>query len=215
MARSAANGDIDLSLKAGSDYCSGKVHLEAGQALTMPDRAASTPTRASGHRTFREKALKITRNVVIATVYLWILFALFNLYKTALLQEHGIDYWDQGYAFLSAMVFGKVLLIGDMLNIGQSLRKRALVWVVLGRSFIFAFLIILFHVVLNVIRAWYDSQPVVSSIMKIGGGTWFGFSVYAAIVFFTLIPLAAFRELSYVLGDGAIWRLMTSRERNI
>lgn len=157
--------------------------------------------------------LTVARNVVIATVYLWILFALFNLYKASLLQEHGIDYWDQGYAFISAMVFGKVLLIGDALNIGQSLRKHALVWVVLGRSFIFAFLILFFHVLLNVFRAWYDAQPIASSIMKIGGGTWFGFSIYAAIVFFTLIPLAAFRELSIVLGDGAIWKLMTSSER--
>ena len=145
----------------------------------------------------------------------WILFALFNLYKTALLNEHGIDYWDQGYAFFSALVFSKVLLVGDMLGIGQSLRKRALVWVVLGRSLIFAVLIILCHAGLSVIRAWYDAQPVLESIMKIGGGSWLGFWIYAAILFFMLIPLAAFRELSYVLGADVIWKLMTSSERKV
>ncbi len=179
----------------------------------MPGKATSAPERGSGHKTLKARALTVVRNVTIATVYLWILFALFNLYKTALLRENGIDYWDQGYAFVSAMVFGKVLLIGDALNIGQSLRKRALVWVVFGRSFIFAFLIIFFHGVLNVLRAWYDSEPIVASIVKIGGGTWLGFYVYAAVVFFMLIPLAAFRELSFVMGDGTIWKLMTSSER--
>ncbi len=179
----------------------------------MPGKPTSAPERADGHETLKEKALTVARNVAIATIYLWILFALFNLYKTALLRENGIDYWDQGYAFFSALVFGKILLIGDALNIGQSLRKRALMWVVLGRSFIFAFLIIFFHVMLSVFRAWYDSQPIVDSIVKVGGGSWLGLYVYAAVVFFMLIPLAAFRELSFVLGHGTIWTLMTSSER--
>ena len=177
--------------------------------------ANTVPAQDHGNKSFKAKAVSMFWKVVVATVYLWILFALFNLYKTALLNEHGIDYWDQGYAFFSALVFSKVLLIGDMLSIGQSLRKRALVWVVLGRSLIFAGLIIFFHVLLNVIRAWYDAQPVADSIMKIGGGTWFGFAVYAAILFFMLIPLAAFRELSFVLGENVIWKLMTSSERKV
>jgi hypothetical protein len=173
------------------------------------------PAQGHDHGDFKAKAMKMFWKVVIATVYLWILFALFNLYKTALLNEHGIDYWDQGYAFFSAMVFGKVLLIGDMMGVGQGLRKRALAWVVLGRSLIFAGLIIFFHGLLNVIRAWYEAQPVADSIMKIGGGTWLGFWVYAAILFFMLIPLAAFRELSFVLGENVVWKLMTSSERNV
>lgn len=180
------------------------------------DMAGKTaPTQDHAHKNFKAMAITMFWKVVIATVYLWILFALFNLYKTALLNEHGIDYWDQGFAFFSALVFSKVLLVGDMLSIGQSLRKRALVWVVLGRSLIFAVLIILCHAGLSVIRAWCDAQPVMESIMKIGGGSWLGFWIYAAILFFMLIPLAAFRELSFVLGENMIWKLMTSSEQKV
>jgi len=180
------------------------------------DMAGKTvPAQDHAHKDFKAKAITMFWKVVIATVYLWILFALFNLYKTALLNEHGIDYWDQGYAFFSALVFSKVLLVGDMLSIGQGLRKRALVWVVLGRSLIFAGLIVFCHAVLNVIRAWYDADPVADSIMKIGGGSWLGFGVYAAILFFMLIPLSAFRELSFVLGENVIWKLMTSSEQKV
>jgi len=180
------------------------------------DMAGKTaPAQDHAHKNFKAKAIAMFWKVVIATVYLWILFALFNLYKTALLNEHGIDYWDQGFAFFSALVFSKVLLVGDMLGIGQSLRKRALVCVVLGRSLIFAVLIILCHAGLSVIRAWYDAQPVMETIMKIGGGSWLGFWIYAAILFFMLIPLAAFRELSFVLGENVIWSLMTSSEQKV
>ena len=189
--------------------CNNKIWRDFGMA------GKTAPAQDHAHKNFKAKAITMFWKVVIATVYLWILFALFNLYKTALLNEHGIDYWDQGFAFFSALVFSKVLLVGDMLGIGQSLRKRALVWVVLGRSLIFAVLIILCHAGLSVIRAWYDAQPVMETIMKIGGGSWLGFWIYAAILFFMLIPLAAFRELSFVLGENVIWKLMTSSEQKV
>lgn len=179
----------------------------------MASNPMSASTQNSGQKNFKAKALTMARKVAVATIYLWVLFALFNLYKTALLRENGIDYWDQGYAFFSAMLFGKVLLLGDVLNLGATLRKRALVWVVLGRSLIFAVLIILVHAGAEMVKAWYKAEPVAGSFINIGGGSWLGFYVYAAIIFVMLIPLVAFRELSYVLGHDVIWKLMTSSER--
>jgi hypothetical protein len=39
--------------------------------------------------------------------------------------------------------------------------------------------------------------------------------VYAAIMFVMLIPLIAFRELSFVLGTDVMWKLLTSSERKV
>jgi D-alanyl-lipoteichoic acid acyltransferase DltB (MBOAT superfamily) len=108
-----------------------------------------------------------------------------------------------------------VLLIGEMLKLGDSLRKRAMVLVVLGRTVLFTALLMLFHVVEETIHAAIKGLPVVESIMSIGGGSWFGMFVYAAIMFVMLIPLTAFRELSFVLGTDVMWKLLTSSERKV
>ena len=149
------------------------------------------------------------------TLYLWVVLALFALYKRALLNENGIDYWRQGYAIVNALILGKVLLIGEMLKLGDGLRKRALVWVVLGRTVLFTALLMVFHVIEETIHAAIKGLPVGESIMSIGGGSWFGMFVYAAIMFVMLIPLTAFRELSFVLGTDVMWKLLTSSERKV
>ena len=46
---------------------------------------------------------------IAITLYLWVVLALFALYKRALLNENGIDYWRQGYAIVNALILGKVL----------------------------------------------------------------------------------------------------------
>jgi hypothetical protein len=146
------------------------------------------------------------------TLYLWVVLALFALYKRALLNENGIDYWRQGSAILNALILGKVLLLGEILKVGDKLRKQALVWVVLGKTVLFTALLMLFHVVEEMVRALIKGLPIAESILSIGGGSWFCMYVYAAIMFVMLLPLAAFGELSFVLGKGGMWKLMTSRE---
>jgi hypothetical protein len=173
---------------------------------------AKTPTPPAAHESLKDKAINEMKIYLAVTLYLWVLLALFAMYKKALLQENGIDYWNQSYAFVSALILGKVILLGDILKLGDSLRKRALVWVVLGKTLIFAVLLMAFHVAEEVIRALIKGLPVMESILHIGGGSWFGVYTYAAIMFVMLIPLAAFRELSFVLGKGVMWKLMTSPE---
>jgi hypothetical protein len=176
-----------------------------------------TPPPAPGavHESLKEKAIAEMKIYIAITLYLWVVLALFALYKRALLNENGIDYWRQGYAIVNALILGKVLLIGEMLKLGDGLRKRALVWVVLGRTVLFTALLLVFHVIEESIHAAIKGVPVAESIMSIGGGSWFGMFVYAAIMFVMLIPLTAFRELSFVLGTDVMWKLLTSSERKV
>lgn len=173
---------------------------------TEPD---ARKTRAEG---LKERALGELKTYIAVTLYLWVVLSLFALYKRALLNENGIDYWRQGYAIVNALILGKVLLIGEILKLGDQLRKRALVVVVLGRALLFTALLMLFHVAEEMIHAAIKGLPLGESILAMGGGSWSGMLVYAAIMFVMLIPLIAFRELSFVLGYDVMWTLMTSRE---
>jgi hypothetical protein len=123
-----------------------------------------------------------------------------------LVQGQDISAWQQGFAIVNALIFGKVILIGQALEVGTGLERRALVWVVLGKSLIFAILLLGFHLIEEAIRAWFGSRPLSEAFADLGG-TLPGLLSYAAIFFVALVPFFAFQEAGRILGNRALWNL--------
>ena len=171
-----------------------------------------TATKGSGGRNFKERAIEEMKKYAMLTAYLWLLFFLLSMYRRLLLKEYGIDPWTQSYAIVNALVFAKVLLLGDILDIGAGLRKRAFVWVVVGRTALFTALLIAFHSVEEAVRALIKGEAVADSVLHLGGGSWFGVWVYTGLMFMLLLPVVAWRELSFVLGKDTLWGIVTRRE---
>jgi hypothetical protein len=167
--------------------------------------AAPGTVEAGSKKSLKERALGELEKYAVITAYLWLLFALFSLHKQ-LVQGHGVSVWQQGFAIVNALIFGKVILIGQALEVGKGLERRALVWVVLGKSLIFAILLLAFHIAEEAIRAWFEGQPLSASLADFGGSLP-GLVTYAAIFFVALIPFFAFQEAARVLGGGALWNL--------
>ncbi len=156
----------------------------------------------------KERALHELKEYAIITLYLWVLFVLFASYKRMLLHENGISAWNQGFAIVNALIFGKVVLVAQALSLGDNLKERALVWIVLGKSLLFTVVLILFHIAEEAIRAWFKDLPLSTAVADFGGGTWLGLATYAAIFFVALIPFFAFRTVAEVIGGDALWKLL-------
>jgi hypothetical protein len=177
--------------------------------------AAKTASGGSAPKTesLEARALLELKRYAIITLYLWVLFALFAAYKRMLLQENGISLWNQSFAIVNALIFGKVILIAQALDLGRGLREQALVWVVLGKSLIFAIVVILFHIAEEAVRAWFKGLPLSTSVADFGGGTWPGLLTYAAIFFVVLIPFFAFQEVAEVVGVAPLRDLFFTRDK--
>lgn len=169
-------------------------------------------TQDQAHRSLKQKALEEMKKYAALTAYLWVLFFLLGMYRRLLLKENGIDPWTQSYAIVNALVFAKVLLLGEIIDLGARLRRRAFVLVVLGRTALFTSLLMAFHVVEEAVRALIKGEPLAQSVLHLGGGSWAGVWVYAGLLFVMLVPLTTFRELSFVLGKDVLWGILTRRE---
>lgn len=178
----------------------------------MEKKTHARPENGAGTKSLKTKALEEMKEYVLITLYLWLLLALFAEYKRILLQENGINPWNQTYAIVNALIFAKVVLLGEVLNIGKRLQKQALIWLVLGKSLLFSILLILFHIAEESIRSWIEHQPLAGSIQNFGGGTWKGLLIYGALLFVTLVPLFAFKEVQRVMGRDMLWSLLFTRE---
>jgi hypothetical protein len=171
----------------------------------MRNAANTAPEKGEARkRNLKERAVGELEKYAVIVVYLWLLFALFSLHTRQVLQQHGmISVWQHGFALVNALIFGKIVLIAQALEVGKSLERRALLWIVLGKSLIFAILLIAFHVVEGAIRAWFESQPLSAGLTDFGG-TLPALMTYAAIFCVVLIPFFAFQETARILGSSAL-----------
>jgi hypothetical protein len=173
----------------------------------MQNPANTSPGTAepSGKRSLKDRAVSELEKYAVISGYLWVLFALFGLHRQ-LVQGHGVSVWQQGFAIINALVFGKVILIGEALELGKAKSSQALAWVVVRKSLIFAILLIAFHFLEEAIRAWFKGLPVSDAVTSLGG-TLGGVAAYGAIFFVVLIPFYALQETGRVLGSNALWNL--------
>jgi hypothetical protein len=174
----------------------------------MPNVANTSPGAAepAAKKSLKERAVSELEKYAVISAYLWVLFALFGLHRQ-LVQGHGVSAWQQGFAIINALVFGKVMLIGEAFELGKARSNQALAWVVLRKSLIFALLLIAFHCLEEAIRAWFKELPLSDAVTSLGGSLG-GVAAYGAIFFVVLIPFYALQETGHVLGSAALWNLL-------
>ena len=136
-----------------------------------------------------------------------------SLHRTAVLQQSGISYTEQGFAIVNALIFAKVMLIADDLKLGRRFSSRPLIYSVIWASLAFAVLLICFHIAEGAVMALLRGRPLADSLSDFGAGNLRGVLSIGAIVFVALIPFFMFREIDRVLGEGQLWRLVVARDR--
>lgn len=159
----------------------------------------------------KARAIDETKKFLIMTLYLWLFFALLSLHKTLVLDQNHIDYQEQGFAIVNALVLAKVMLIADDLKLGARFKDHPLIYSVLWYSFAFAAVLVCFHIVERGVVALLHGKPVTAGLADFGAGNVKGVLSMAAIAFVALIPFFMFREIARVVGTDQIWQLIFTR----
>jgi hypothetical protein len=122
-------------------------------------------------RTLKERIFQEFKEVVPMFLYLWLLFALFTYHEAIVLARHGISFKPFGLAFVNAFVFAKVMLVAEKLRIGTRFRKKAPVFPIFYKSFLFAVTFICFNLVEEVVIGLWKGKTIAESLPMIGGGS--------------------------------------------
>jgi hypothetical protein len=163
--------------------------------------------------TLKQRAYHGLKEFLVMTLYLWIVFALFLLYKSVLLDEQHISALAHGLALINALALAKVMLIAQDLHFADQMKERPLIYPTLFKSAAFAIILGCFKVLEETLIGLYHGRSFSESISGIGGGTLNGILVLTVILAVLLIPFFAFNELRAVLGKGRLRKLFfTSRQ---
>jgi len=199
--------------------------VEAYRKLLMRDDAAAMREGArlgveSGapKSSLRVRAIDEAKKFLVMAVYLWVLFGLFSLHRTIVLQQADIDLQDEGFALVNALVLAKVMLVADNLRLGTRFMGVRADWPVicsvLYSSLVFALVLIGFHIAEHAAMALLRGRPLADSLSDFGGRMK-GVLCAAGIAFVALVPFFAFREIDSVLAGGRLWRLLFTRYKAI
>jgi hypothetical protein len=163
-------------------------------------------------RTLKQRAYHEIKEYIAISCYLWVVFALFVLYKSVILAEHHIAFAMHGFALLNALALAKVILVAQKLHFADQFKEEPLIYPTLFKSAAFAIVLGCFKVVEEAAVGLYQGQSFNESIAVIGGGTIKGILSQMALLAVLLIPFFGFTELRGLFGEGKLERLFfTSR----
>src|SRR5271169_1014742 len=122
-------------------------------------------------RTFKQKAYQGLKEYLAISLYLWLVFGLFVLYKAVLLSEQHFSLLAHGIALFNALALGKVMLIAQELHFAEHFKDEPLIYSTLFKSAAFALVLGLFKILEEAGVGWYHGKSFSESISEIGGGS--------------------------------------------
>jgi len=159
--------------------------------------------------TVKQKIYLGIKEYILITFYLWLIFALFDVYRSVLVAQYHIDVVAKSFALINALALAKIALIAKELRLDARLRPkgRPLIYPTLLNAAAFAGLLAVFKILEEVAVGMYHGQSFAASATSWQGGSLKAIFCIAGIFFVMLIPFCAFSELGIVLGESKLSHL--------
>ena len=141
----------------------------------------------------KEKAISEAKKVIVG--YLWVLFVLFEIHKITILRGQSSATplgYRVGFAFINALILGKIILIAEAFSFGERFKNRPLVYAILFKSAAFSVLLVCFDILEEGIVGAVHHKTITQSMPTLGGGGVEGMLLVALMVFIVLIPFFSF-----------------------
>ncbi len=139
----------------------------------------------------------------INSLYLFLFFGVFTLYRKLVLAEYKVSYLLYGLALFEALILAKVIMIGNLLGLSRPLQDKPLIFPTLYKTVVFTLFAGVFSVLEHVTEGLLHGEGLAGGIHEFTSN---GYEVLARglVLFFAFIPFFAFKELGRVLGEGKI-----------
>ena len=181
---------------------------------TQSGSPQSEPRVASRKDKVKQVAYHQFKEFLVVFLYLWLIFALFDLHKEIILARHHVEFTSFGFAFINALALGKVMLVAKEMNLADHFKERPLIYPTILKSLVFALLLVLFKIVEEVVVHLVKGHTFEESLAAFGDHEAQTALTAGLLMFVMLIPFFAFAELSRHFGEGRLVRLFLHSRHN-
>ena len=159
-------------------------------------------------KTLKQKLLHEVKAYWVYVIYLTLVFAAYTQYRRLILADVGIIYTDYGVALIEALIFAKVIMIGDAIGLGRGLESKPLIFPTLLKTTVFTIFFALFVLIEHAIKGLIKGKGAMEGIMEFIGKGPYEVLAGSLVIFVAFIPFFALREVARVLGgEGKILAL--------
>ena len=151
-------------------------------------------------RNLKQIVLHSMTRYFVYVVYLTLVFAAFTQYRRFILADVGILYTNYWVALIEALIFAKVIMIGDVLNLGRGLEQKPLIVPTIVKTVVFTLLVSVFKLIEYSVRGLWEGAGFIDGLTDFFAKGTPEIFAGALIVFVAFVPFFALRELGRVFG---------------
>ena len=155
-------------------------------------------------RTLKQIAYQQLKEFLVIALYLWVVFGLLVVFKSAVLAEHNIPFAYHGFAIINALALAKVMLTARDLHLGERFDEAPLIYPTFLKSAVYTLVLACFKILEEAAVGLYHAKSFQQSISDLGGGTLNGILILTLLLFAMLVPFVGYGELQRVLGEGKL-----------
>jgi len=170
----------------------------------------TTQDAPAGHG-FITWATREFKQLAVIVLYLWVIFGIYVLCETVVLAKQHVNFLSHGLALINALALSKALLLGEDLDFANRFKGRPLIYPIVYKALAFAILLVAAHIGESMLIGLWHGESAARSLPLVGGGTLKGFVCVVALMFVSLIPFFAFREIGRVIGEDKLWDMLFKR----
>ena len=144
-------------------------------------------------------------------VYLALVFGAFTTYRLLVLKGMGIAYFPYGLVLIKALVFAKVILLGQYAKVGRTFDDWPLIVPTLYKTALFTLLLLVFEVLEHAIGGLRHGKGLMGGLQELLDAGWVELLTRTLLVIFAFVPFFAITETGRVLGEGKLSELFLHR----
>lgn len=175
----------------------------------------STKDKGGRQHGIAQRLIDEFRLFLVLFVYLWVLFGLFVLNESVSTRERGDVFVFQGFALINALVLAKIMLVVEHFDFARWLRRKPLILTILFEAIVCTGVFLLFHVIERSIVAALHGSPITADAVSVGGGGLLGLAIVVIILFVSLLPFFAFKNVMRVIGSERMRQILFQRQYSI
>lgn len=143
-------------------------------------------------------------------LYLWFVLIFLRLYEWMALERNGLQVPSNPSLLVEILVIGKVILIAEALKFGNRFTLPAPVASIALRSFVFALLLLLIHLLENTIEAWWHGKSILQAML--GATSLRDAMIMTGILTIGMLPYQAFKEVQNLSRDIDLMSRLLGRQ---
>ena len=120
------------------------------------------------NRSLKQRTVHEVREYLVISLYLFVVFSLFVIYKSVILAEYHIDFALHGFALINALALGKIMLVAQDLHLADQFGDAPLIYPTLLKSFVFSLLLACFKIVEDTAVGKFHGRSFHDSIAELG-----------------------------------------------